>query len=156
MNNLNKVLNKEVSIKLILNFFNSLINEGLNNFDKKILNKILNKFNNYIHNEEYEIYYNYNTLIININNYIFKFSIINEIPWIYINNNSRFKFYDDIKINNVCNKFFMLIYYEINPINKLEKQKDKLLSQFIPITNYLINSKFKRAFDINNEILNCY
>ena len=37
MNNLNKVLNKEVSIKLILEFLNSLINEGANNESKKIL-----------------------------------------------------------------------------------------------------------------------
>ncbi len=42
MNNLNKVLNKEVSIKLIMNFFNLLVNKEINTFNKKILSKIIN------------------------------------------------------------------------------------------------------------------
>jgi hypothetical protein len=45
---------------------------------------------------------------------------------------------------------------DIERINNLEKLKEKLLSQFIPITNCLINSKFKRAYDINYDIMSCY
>ena len=122
MNNLNKVLNKEVSIKSILNFFNSLIDEEINTFNKKILNKIINRLNNYIHNENNEIYYNYDMLLININNYIFKFIYKNEIPYIYINDEQRFKFYENS--DSVYGLYFLLIYHKINPINNLEKQKD--------------------------------
>ena len=78
----------------------------------------------------------------------------NELsPIIYINDDILFSLYNNEDI--ILEKFNNMID-DIERINNLEKQKDKLISQFIPITNCLINNNFKRALDINNDIMNCY
>ena len=154
MNNLNKVNNKEASIKLIFEFLNSLIKEDLYNLQIKRFNKIINKLNNYIYNEKYEIYYNYKTLYINIDNYIFKINLNNDLPRIYLNNVLIFISYDDY--NNIYNKYFILIHFKINEINNLEKQKDLKINQCIAICKTLIKNEFKRPFNLTEDIMSCY
>ena len=143
--------NKQIILKLICN---EIMKRDIY-CDVECLKKLI--INNEI--KYYLIRLMFNNKCILINEETYELGII-DID-MFIKPNNKFYFYSkELKFE----RGFTYFSRDINPLTfelidkliKLEEQKDKKINQCIVICKSLINNKFKRPFNLTEDIMNCY